>query len=360
MSAAPIRALHVNDAAFTTTVLLAEARRRGLPWGYLQLAVTEPSWRGFDRFVRRGARGLAWEARLALAAAHADLLHVHVASVERHTGWLPRPYVLHLHGTDARTHQYDPRLGPQVRRAIDRAAAVLYSTPDLAPHVRRDGAELLPSPIDTAALPPWGPAVRPRVVFPSRWSAVKGLDVQLAVVRHLRDCCGQDVDLVGINWGEGAPAARTAGVRLVERLPHVGFQQLLSTAHVAVGQPTGMLAVSELEALGIGVPVVAPLNPVWYNDGAPVPPVAGGLALGEAHALPPQDRETSRTPPLSPHEVDELGSSIGEIVLRTLEVPALAEEVNARRLWVASEHGVERAVDRLVQLYERIMDSRRH
>lgn len=360
MSAEPIRALHVNDAAFTTMVLLAEARRRGLPWGYLQLAVTEPSWRGVDRLVRRGARGLAWEARLARAAARADLLHVHVASVVSHTGWVPRPYVLHLHGTDARTHQYDPRLGPQVRRAIDRAAAVLYSTPDLAPHVRRDGAELLPGPIDTAALPPWEPALRPRVVFPSRWSAVKGLDVQLAVVRHLGDRRGQDVDLVGINWGEGAPAARTAGVRLVERLPHVGFQRLLATAHVAVGQPTGMLAVSELEALGIGVPVVAPLNPVWYTEGVPLPPVAGGLALGEAHALPPQDPVTSRTPPLTPQEVDELGSSIGELVLRALEVPAPDEVVDERRLWVASEHGAGRAVNRLVQLYGRVMDGGRH
>jgi len=359
VSAAPIRALHVNDAAFTTTVLLAEAGRRGLPWGYLQLAVTDPSWRGVERLVRRGARGLAWEVRLGRAAARADLLHVHVASVVRHTSWVPRPYVLHLHGTDARTHQYDPRLGPQVRHAIGRAAVVIYSTPDLAPHVRRDGAELLPGPIDTAALPPWEPVGRPRVVFPSRWSAVKGLDVQLAVVRRLRGVLGQDVDLVGINWGEGAPAARADGVRLVERLSHVGFQRLLATAHVAVGQPTGMLAVSELEALGIGVPVVAPLNPEWYTDGVPLPPVAGGLELGELHALPPQDPVTSRTPRLTSHEVDELGSSIGEIVLRTLEVPAPAEVVDARRQWVISEHGAARAVDRLVQLYGRVMDGGR-
>jgi len=34
----------VNDSAFTTTVLLAEARRRGLPWTYQPIAVAEPGW----------------------------------------------------------------------------------------------------------------------------------------------------------------------------------------------------------------------------------------------------------------------------------------------------------------------------
>ncbi len=31
----PVRALHVNDCAFTAKHLVAEAHRRGLPWSYL-------------------------------------------------------------------------------------------------------------------------------------------------------------------------------------------------------------------------------------------------------------------------------------------------------------------------------------
>lgn len=75
-------------------------------------------------------------------------------------------------------------------------------------------------------------------------------------------------------------------MRLVERLSHVGFQRLLATAHVAVGQPTGMLAVSELEALGIGVPVVAPLNPEWYTDGVPLLPWPGDSNWGSCTHFP--------------------------------------------------------------------------
>lgn len=382
------RVLHINDAAFTTATLLAEAARRGLPWEYLPLAQAEPGWQGIGGQARRAARGLAWEVRLAGAAARVDLLHVHVASVVRHTGWVPRPYVLHLHGTDARAHQYDPALAATYGRALASAAHVLYSTPDLAPHVRHPGAEFFPGPIDTATLPPWTPGAEwaapgaprpparesaaldpgtpdrapqrpalpggdvPRILFTSRWSEVKGLAVQLAVARQLRTELGGTVELVGIDWGEGAGAAREAGVRLIPRLKHTDFQRLLATAHVAVGQPTGMLAVSELEALGIGVPVVAPLNPAWYGPGVPCPPVAGGRGLGAKHRLPPQD--LARAVALPAAQGEALAAALATAAMAELAHPD-PQHGQHRRQWVTEHHGAAQAVTRLNSLYSTLL-----
>lgn len=347
-----IRVLHVNDAAFTTANLLREAGRRGLPWHYLPIAVSDPAWRGVSGTVRRAGRGLRWEARLARRAASSDLLHVHVASVVRHTGWVPRPYVLHLHGTDIRTHQYLPEHAGLIRRAVERAAAVLYSTPDLAEHVRwRPDATLMPVPIDVAALPPWRPDSRPTVVFASRWESVKGLAVQLAVADAIRRR-SPEVRLLGIDWGSGAAQARAHGVELVPRLSHAAFLDLLATAHVVVGQPTGMLAASELEAVGIGVPVVAPLEPGWYLPvDVAVPPVLGGLAVGRSHHLPAQDpgRTGGSTPAIG--DMEALAEVISEAALTALADPrATSARLDGPR-WLEREHGTARAVDQLVDLY---------
>ena len=359
-AARPVPVLHINDCAFTTTVLMREAGRRALPWEYLPLAVTEPSWRGATRVVRRALRGAGWEARLAGAARRADLLHIHFATVVRHAGWVPRPHVLHLHGTDARSYQYDRRLGPLVRRAIERADAVLYSTPDLAPHVDwRPDATLLPVPIDTTALPVWAPAERPRVVFASRWHEVKGLAVQLAVAELLSRRLGNDVELVGVDWGPGAGLARAAGVRLVPKADHATFQRLLATAHVVVGQPTGMLAASELEALGIGVPVVAPLHGPWYRaSGAAIPPVLGGVDLGAAHALPPQDPTVPGARALERREERVLAEGIATAVLGALGEPGGVSARIDGAAWLAREHGSAAAVDALLPLYDRVMAER--
>ena len=351
------RVLHINDAASTTTVLLRAAHRRSLPWTYLPLAVVDEGWRGPSRVLRRALRGVGWEGRLAVLAARHDLLHVHVASVVRHTGWVPRPYVLHLHGTDVRSHQYDPALGPLVRRAISRAAGVLYSTPDLAEHVSwRSDASLLPVPIDTERLPRWHPAPRPRIVFSSRWHEVKGLGVQLAVARGLRSRLGDEAELVGVDWGPGAVSAADEGVQLVPRLSHEAFQRLLASAHVVVGQPTGMLAASELEALGMGVPVVAPLEGRWYaGSGAALPPVLGGTALAEAHGVPPQDPRIPGARTQRAADAEALADQLADLALSALADPWTVSARLGGGPWLAREHDGEVGVDRLLRLYHRLM-----
>ncbi|MEO6881896.1 MAG: hypothetical protein ABI181_13250 [Mycobacteriaceae bacterium] len=321
----PARVLHVNDCAFTTTHLLTEADRRGLPWSYQPLAAPPQDWSGVGAQARRAALGARWVTALATRAARVDLLHVHSGTVVAHTRLVPRRFVLHLHGSDVRSMLYRPEHRATLLWGLRHAAAVLYSTPDLAEHAlpHRPDARLLPVPLPVASLPTWAPGDRPRVVFASRWEAVKGLDTQLEVAAGLRRALGADVELVGLDWGEGADQARAAGVRLVPRCTHPEFLALLAGAHVVVGQSSGMLAASELEAIGIGVPVVAALNPSWYPDRAPV------LGGREADSM-----------------VAAVVDALADPVARSAELGG--------RAWLTTHHDVGRAVDTLTALYERL------
>lgn len=157
---------------------------------------------------------------------------------------------------------------------------------------------------------------------------------------------------MGVHWGSGADSARRHGVELVPRLPHGDFLHLLASAHVVLGQPTGMLAASELEAVGIGVPVVAALRPDWYAPAdVPVPPLLGGLELGATHALPPQDPGHADVRALDPGERDALADALTGQVLVALDDPRSTSERLDGTAWLAREHDVARAVDDLVDLY---------
>ncbi|NAZ86046.1 glycosyltransferase family 4 protein [Kineococcus indalonis] len=334
------RVLHVNDCAGTTAQLLAEAHRRGLPWGYQPLAGRGRSWSGPAGDLARAAAGARWAAALGARAARADLLHVHYASVVRHTRWTRRPYVLHAHGTDVRTQQYEPRWTAPLRAALREAVAVRYSTPDLAEHVlpHRPDAAYLPVPLDLTALPAWEPAPRPRVVFASRWEAVKGGDEQLAAAAALRAALPGDVELVGLDWGPRAADAAAAGVRLLPRTARPAFLRLLAGATAVVGQASGMLAASELEAVGTGVPVVAALRPDWYPPGAPdaAPAVLAGTTAW-----------SGRAPERVAAVVDGVRSALAD-------PPAVAAALGGPA-WLATCHDVAGAVDDLLTTYRRVL-----
>jgi glycosyltransferase involved in cell wall biosynthesis len=196
--------------------------------------------------------------------------------VVQHTRLVPRRFVVHLHGTDIRTLQYDPRWQSTIDRALDGALHVFYSTPDLAEHTlpRRPDATYVPVPIDVPALPAPAPAPGPPIVlFASRWEEVKGLDTQLETARRLVDALDGRARVIGLDWGPAAARAASAGVELAPTRPHSAYLRMLAGATVVLGQAGGILSASELEAIGIGIPVVVPTALPLYAEA--LPPVLG-------------------------------------------------------------------------------------
>lgn len=323
--------LHVGDAAFTASQLVSEASRRGLPWDHRPLAGGGQRWDGPVRRLRRAAVGGAWLAGLAVAARTHDVVHVHSATTLRHVRPVAPRFVLHCHGTDVRTTQYDTRLGGAIRDGLRDAEAVLYSTPDLREHVlpHRPDASLLPVPVDVDAVPRWhrvdeGP---PRVVFASRWEGVKGVATQLETARLLMAALPGRAEVVGIDWGPAADEARRMGVRLVPRLSHPAYLRLLAGSAAVVGQSAGILSASELEAMATGVPLAVPAVLDLYADSAP--PVLG-------------------TDP----------ESVTAAVVDVVEDPARHDAARSRS-WVEQWHGVGRCVDSLSVLYDSVLAGRR-
>jgi hypothetical protein len=324
-SPALVRALHVNDCAFTAAHLVAEARSRGLPWSFQPVAASGRTWHGPVARAERAALGAAWLARLGARAARHDLLHVHSGSVVQHTRLVPRRFALHLHGTDIRTLQYEPGWQAVLDWGLRHAVHVFYSTPDLAAHTmpHRPDATYVPVPIDVDELPAAHPAQGPpTVVIASRWEAVKGLEIQLETARRAAAALAGRARLVGLDWGPAAGQAQDAGVELVPTRPHAAYLSLLAGATVVIGQAGGILSASELEAIGSGVPVVVPVPLPLYD--AVRPPVLG----------------------------DSPASAVDAAV--AVVDGTVSHDAAAARRWVEDHHSPETGVDIVSGVYDRL------
>jgi hypothetical protein len=336
--------LHLSDPAYTATLLSHAAAETGRHWRVLPLA-TAPPETGVTAMAAKAARGLRWEAKLAIARAKAPRVHVHSALARRHAGWaFGRRFALHLHGTDIRTNQYLDQHRRLVRDTVRRAQTVFYSTPDLREHVSplRDDARLVPVPVSLPEPAPGGAAVaRPHVIrelvgdrdyvfFSSRWQEVKGGERQIEIAHALTRALSGPSDpvVVGLDWGPLAGQAAAAGVRLVGRMPHDEFLAAVGASRVCVGQLSGVLGASELDALAADVPMVTPLNPHWYDGSHPslvVPPVVGGVDLGMASTA----------------------DDLVDLVAEELSSPALRHT----RPWVREHHSAQAALAEVLSGY---------
>ncbi|MBO0979386.1 hypothetical protein [Microbacterium sp. SD291] len=317
------RVLHLNDCAFVGANLVEAATAQGLPWRILPPQLTWPPLRaGRSRPTRAAAyRTLA---RIGLAAARSDVIHVHYATTVARIAprYIPdRPYVLHLHGTDIRTLWHQAARHATLQRYIDGAAHVYYSTPDNAEDATtaRPDAEYLPVVFDPSALPAWTPGGY--VAFSSRWEEVKGLEGMLEVARQL---IAAGVPVRGLDWGPGAEEAARLGVELIPKAPHEDFLQFLANASVVVGQATRILSVSELEAMGIGAPLAAVGRHYPGPDGEPLP-IRNG-------------------------DVDDVVSA----VLSDFADPEAAADQLGSREWALRQHTAPGQISRLEETYRRI------
>ncbi|TDK23544.1 hypothetical protein E2F48_16285 [Arthrobacter crusticola] len=320
-----VKALHVHDAANLGRNLVTTANEMGQPWSMTGIPwYYRRDWTGILKHPALRTRPVLWDGTLALKSARADVVHFHTGGLSPHARWLRTPWVLHFHGTDVRSRQYDG-WAPKLQYGVAHADAILFSTPDLAPHVQNltDRGQYFPVTIRTDRLPAWQP--RPdRVVFASRWDDVKGASQQIEVARRVREA-RPDVELVGLDWGEQAAEAAEAGIALVPKMAPGHFQEWLASGSVVVGQMTRILSVSELEALAIGVPVVSTADPSFY----PMLTHLGGTSI----------------------------QAVAGDVIRALEEPRATSQRQDGPGFVAKEHDARVGVERLTRLYSSLISS---
>lgn len=319
--------VHFFDCADVGKTLVAYGKRAGYRWWHRP--ALSP---GLGGVIPKGplqatAAVTSWRIRRTIEALRADLMHVHFGTRGGVANSRPViPFVMHWHGTDIRTTYQTPEGRPGIQWGADHAAAVVYSTPDLRQHAEpvRPDAIYLPNPVDWTELPAWKPSGPPRVLFASRWEDAKGGAEQLKIAAAINDATNGQVILEGLDWGNRADEARSLGIKLIPTMAKPAYLQWLSGAHCVVGQSAGILAMSELQALAMGIPVVMNVGDDYYKN-APV--LSGGS---------PED--------LAAH------------VLHTLEDPlALSAQVKGRE-WVEQYHGPDVAVEAMAAIYRRVME----
>lgn len=196
-----------------------------------------------------------------------DLMHVHGAHKAGAARRIGRPLAVHLHGSDIRLMQYAPSTSRSVREGVRSADLVVFSTPDLLEHAQRVRSDVhyLPVPISSSELPSPPPDEERRgILFVSRWDASKGGERMLEIAELLQEHA-PEIPVHGLDWGDGTGRARQAGVVLLPRQHHADFLRTVAARRVAIGQANPMIGTSELEALGLGLPLVGSFDPSWYR-----------------------------------------------------------------------------------------------
>lgn len=323
------RVLQFNDCAYVARSSVRAAQRVGINWDYLGPDQVRPMTAAPKNPLLAKARFIPYVMRRMVHLSRADLVHVHYGTSTRliRESLMPvRPYVLTLHGTDIRQQWKDPGYHDEIQAAIDGAKHVFYANTDNqedATKARAD-AEFLPSLIDVQSLPTWRPEGPQRIMFISRWDDDKGVSRQLDLVSALKSAVGDRAELLGIEWGPGARAARDLGVTLLPRMKQNDYYAHLAKSAIGVGQASNYFSTSEFEAMAMGLPVAA---------------------LGSRLPRP----DTGGVPPVMEGGVDE----VVEQVLIALDDPQRAVEALGSKKWAIDGYSADNYVQKLEDTYSK-------
>lgn len=314
------RVLHLNDVANVGSTLVAAARDLGRDWVLRDIPHPQAGhpWRsGWERAIDLPR---FWRERRDY-----QVLHIHYGSNGYYAFGARQPFVLHIHGSDFRVDLHQPLIGALERKALQRADAVLYSTPDLGEGLReiRPDAQYFPNPLplELVESPPKVAVESGKVFCNFRFDDTKGGRTLIAEIGKLvRD----GVAVHGLDWGIYAADARQVGVVLHPLAPLPDFLTQLASAEVVIGQHwLGTLGMSDLQTLALGRPLVA------YATDASIP--------------------------MYHCEVTSLVSRVHE----ALSSPQQAATIGWQgREWALAHHNPRHLVKRLEELYDQLLTTK--
>ncbi len=359
-----MRVLHVNDVANVAQNLVEGLAKLGVEGRLLRPRVQNSSLppgspaNGLVESVEAGHRAFLLPKtyrRIVEGRRKWDLLHVHyLRSYAYMASILGTPYLIHVHGSDARLMHsrslYENRIHARLKRhALGRASMVLVSTPNLLrvveEHVEDKDVRYLPNPIDVAMFSP----TRGKVLAERFRRDLGGLILSLptsidfeAKGSHLFlkalakvDKPG-DLKVVYLNRGRDTTDFRRLASKLglakllrpLEPLPHELMPGLYGASDIVVGAltPRRVFGVTALEAMACGRATLNTWSPAFYGE--------------------------TGFEPLSPN-VDDVAAQLEELLHSSR---ARRIRGRAQHSWVVSTHEKERVAARLLGYYKELLD----
>jgi glycosyltransferase involved in cell wall biosynthesis len=202
-----------------------------------------------------------------------DCLHVHWVSQGVAALFVGRPFIIHAHGSDL--HQNFKWLISRAvsRYVLRRASRIIYVTPNLAAYLSeyKDKAVLVGNPIDEP-----GRFAAPltdvkRILIFTRLDPIKGVDIIFSTIEQM----SPRYKVTALAWGplaEDYQLRYGQSVTFVEPVPHDRVFEFLSGYDAVIGQMhQGILSLSELEVMSMGLPLITAVDPDLYA--ADPPPV---------------------------------------------------------------------------------------
>jgi glycosyltransferase involved in cell wall biosynthesis len=255
-----MRIAEINDVASVASELARGLRARGHVADLIQPRLIGGSLPVMVKPAVAPLRALDWaDIVRRVRRDRYDLLHIHYAYLGVLGIAARRPYILHAHGADV--WGLTPFTRWPTKQALERAAHVFYSTPDLEPHTKRyrPDAEFLPNPIDWRTFSPLAPAAESNTVYIA--CALDDLKGAPRILRACRILQGErpDIRITAISGGERtAEFAALSNVSFIPRQKRRDLPAVIARHGVVIGQVNlGAVGMAELEAMSCARPVVS-------------------------------------------------------------------------------------------------------
>jgi glycosyltransferase involved in cell wall biosynthesis len=315
----------VHDVAGVAKVQAETLRAAGHEVDLIPLSELGASWKW-------PLKALAIPLRLAaylpvirkLRSSHYDIVHIHWLSHGIVGLTLGRPFFAQAHGSDLHVNMRKPVLRMVTRAVLKRAKDVFYVTPDLRAFALDFDYKLryLPNPVQVSEATSPPPRRLARALIFTMLHSRKGVEQIFPAAHRLSTL----VELTTLDYGPLARdyAQRYGGVvRFVPQVPHDEIGPFLEQFDIVIGQMRqGILALSELEAMAAGRPVITGINLANYPEDPPPVIVASN-------------------PDEIAHAVEQLKDDEAELERLSL----------AGRDWVRRNHGFARNLQQLEEAY---------
>ena len=265
-----LKILHLNNIAQIGQILSNQQNYSGLDSEFTDLI--KPFAKSKLKYLAFPIRILhALYLRLKIRLKNISIIHVHYSTSALLFLFTKAKLVVHVHGSDVRD-QHKSKLFSIINSLVFKFAdLILYSTPDLKPHIDRFNviSHFIPNPLDIENFYETSEPKDKSVFIHASISHIKGADIFLPALNKANDKY-RDLMVSYLGFGDMINEVKNSQFKRLTKVNRIELKNIISEHGLIIGQfRVGAIGMSELEVLACKRPVVCHFE---YNDAYPESP----------------------------------------------------------------------------------------